>query len=245
MFVLDGVIVYSASDLAQAAGCEFAALRTLDAKLKRIELESTQDDMLARTARLGDAPLPYHFAGIALILGGIWLTSGGPRLPGHVLMVGGSLVFLTSGTVEDAPVLTSLSFKPSVERDSRSASWSDRRCAAMGAAVIGSSYNFARLPGVDGPVRAPPGQPGQPALTPRYSEKMPSSTWRSTWWKPAACSALSTLRGAGARRDLGRHLGWRARGRTRQRQAHQKTIHGPDEVQDRRRVQLQRVFFPR
>jgi MFS family permease len=28
-------------------------------------------------------------------LGGIWLTSGGPRLPGHVLMIGGSLLFLT------------------------------------------------------------------------------------------------------------------------------------------------------
>lgn len=28
-------------------------------------------------------------------IGGIWLTSGGPRLPGHVLMVGGSMVFLT------------------------------------------------------------------------------------------------------------------------------------------------------
>ena len=28
-------------------------------------------------------------------VGGVWLTSGGPRLPGHVLMIGGSLVFLT------------------------------------------------------------------------------------------------------------------------------------------------------
>lgn len=28
-------------------------------------------------------------------IGGVWLTSGGPRLSGHVLMIGGSLVFLT------------------------------------------------------------------------------------------------------------------------------------------------------
>ncbi len=55
MFVLEGSVVYSASDLAQAAGCEFAALRTLDAKLKRIVLESKADAMLERTARLGDA----------------------------------------------------------------------------------------------------------------------------------------------------------------------------------------------
>ena len=28
-------------------------------------------------------------------VGGVWLTSGGPKLSGHVLMIGGSLVFLT------------------------------------------------------------------------------------------------------------------------------------------------------
>jgi MFS family permease len=31
---------------------------------------------------------------LGAFVGGVWLTSGGPRLPGHVLMCGGSLVFL-------------------------------------------------------------------------------------------------------------------------------------------------------
>ncbi|WP_407344926.1 TM0106 family RecB-like putative nuclease [Pengzhenrongella phosphoraccumulans] len=57
MFLLsDGDLVYSASDLANAATCEFALLRALDAKLGRIApLELTADAMLARAATLGDA----------------------------------------------------------------------------------------------------------------------------------------------------------------------------------------------
>ncbi|WP_034661077.1 TM0106 family RecB-like putative nuclease [Cellulomonas sp. KRMCY2] len=56
MFLLpDDTVVYSASDLANAAGCEFAVLRTLDAKLGRIPpIELTADAMLERAARLGD-----------------------------------------------------------------------------------------------------------------------------------------------------------------------------------------------
>jgi predicted RecB family nuclease len=56
MFLLDdGAIVYSASDLANAAACEFAVLRSLDATLGRIgPLELPADAMLERAARLGD-----------------------------------------------------------------------------------------------------------------------------------------------------------------------------------------------
>ena len=56
MFLLDdGTVVYSASDLANAAGCEYAVLRTLDAKLGRIPpIELTADAMLDRAARLGE-----------------------------------------------------------------------------------------------------------------------------------------------------------------------------------------------
>ena len=57
MFLLDpGTIVYSASDLSAAAGCEWALMRRLDAKLGRIDpIAETADAMLARTAELGDA----------------------------------------------------------------------------------------------------------------------------------------------------------------------------------------------
>ena len=55
MFLLDEVVVYSATDLALAAGCEFAALRLLDVRLGRAERVDAADAMLERTARLGDA----------------------------------------------------------------------------------------------------------------------------------------------------------------------------------------------
>jgi uncharacterized protein len=54
MFLLDDVIVYSASDLAKAASCEFATLRALDARLGRAERISASDPMLERAAELGD-----------------------------------------------------------------------------------------------------------------------------------------------------------------------------------------------
>ena len=56
MFLLsDGTVVYSASDLTAAAGCEWAVMRRLDAHLGRIEPPpATTDEMLARAARLGD-----------------------------------------------------------------------------------------------------------------------------------------------------------------------------------------------
>lgn len=56
MFLLDDdTVVYSASDLAAAASCEFALLRALDAKLGRTPpLQLPADAMLERAARLGD-----------------------------------------------------------------------------------------------------------------------------------------------------------------------------------------------
>lgn len=59
VFLLDDVLIHSASDLTQAAGCEFALLRRLDARLGRTapgnERTDEPDPMLARTSALGDA----------------------------------------------------------------------------------------------------------------------------------------------------------------------------------------------
>lgn len=54
MFVADDVVVYSASDLAAAARCEFAFLRHFDSKLGRGPAISAEDDLLARTTELGN-----------------------------------------------------------------------------------------------------------------------------------------------------------------------------------------------
>jgi uncharacterized protein len=55
VFVSDDQVIYSASDLAAASRCEYALLRRFDAKLGRgPKLEVEEDDMLARTAELGD-----------------------------------------------------------------------------------------------------------------------------------------------------------------------------------------------
>ncbi|WP_406814568.1 TM0106 family RecB-like putative nuclease [Mycobacterium sp. M23085] len=53
MLVSGDSIVYSASDLAAAARCEFALLRDFDAKLGRGPAVTVEDDLLARTADLG------------------------------------------------------------------------------------------------------------------------------------------------------------------------------------------------
>ncbi|MGO9154764.1 TM0106 family RecB-like putative nuclease [Mycobacterium sp.] len=54
MFVVGGTIVYSASDLAAAARCEYALLRAFDAKLGRGPAVSADDALLARTVVLGN-----------------------------------------------------------------------------------------------------------------------------------------------------------------------------------------------
>jgi len=46
-------VIYSASDLAAAARCEYALLRAFDAKLGRGPAVSIEDELLARTAKLG------------------------------------------------------------------------------------------------------------------------------------------------------------------------------------------------
>ncbi|MBB4854989.1 uncharacterized protein HNP40_002381 [Mycobacteroides chelonae] len=62
MFVLDDRVVYSASDLASAARCEYALLRALDAKLGWGPAAPRDDELLARTAALGDAHEAHHLA---------------------------------------------------------------------------------------------------------------------------------------------------------------------------------------
>ena len=55
MYLVDGSVVTSASDLKKASECEFAFLRALDAKLGRIEkVPDPEDAMLERSGRLGD-----------------------------------------------------------------------------------------------------------------------------------------------------------------------------------------------
>ncbi|AQT79103.1 nuclease [Mycolicibacterium litorale] len=53
MFVADDRVIYSASDLAAAARCEYALLRSFDARLGRGPAVSVEDELLARTAELG------------------------------------------------------------------------------------------------------------------------------------------------------------------------------------------------
>ena len=56
MFIIDGALHWSASDLTAAAECEYALLRTLDHKLGRIEKPDLAEDPLQEhIARLGDA----------------------------------------------------------------------------------------------------------------------------------------------------------------------------------------------
>ena len=54
MFVTGQSIVYSASDLAASAQCEYALLRAFDAKLGRGPAVVVEDELLARTAALGN-----------------------------------------------------------------------------------------------------------------------------------------------------------------------------------------------
>ncbi len=54
MLVIDDVVLYSASDLAVASQCEYALLRQFDARLGWAAAVSVEDDLLARTAALGD-----------------------------------------------------------------------------------------------------------------------------------------------------------------------------------------------
>src|SRR5271156_995957 len=54
VFMAGDSIIYSASDLASAARCEYALLREFDAKLGWGQRVTVEDELLARTASLGD-----------------------------------------------------------------------------------------------------------------------------------------------------------------------------------------------
>jgi predicted RecB family nuclease len=67
VFVTDGPdrqVIYSASDLAAAARCEYALLRSFDARLGWGPTVSADDDLLARTADLGQEHEQRHLAEI-------------------------------------------------------------------------------------------------------------------------------------------------------------------------------------
>src|SRR3954452_15837828 len=53
VFVSDDRVIYSASDLAAAARCEYALLRSFDAQLGWGPAVAVEDELLARTAKLG------------------------------------------------------------------------------------------------------------------------------------------------------------------------------------------------
>jgi predicted RecB family nuclease len=60
VFVADDRVIYSASDLAAAARCEYALLRSFDAKLGWGAPVATEDELLARTAQLGEVHEQRH-----------------------------------------------------------------------------------------------------------------------------------------------------------------------------------------
>lgn len=69
MFVLDDVVVYSASDLAAAARCEYALLRAFDARLGWGGPVAAEDNLLERTSRLGDDHEQRHLDGLRARVG--------------------------------------------------------------------------------------------------------------------------------------------------------------------------------
>lgn len=81
VLVIDGRVVYSASDLAAAARCEYALLRAFDAKLGRGSAVSAGDDLLARTAALGDAHEQRHLELLRAQAGGEVVIIGRPTAP--------------------------------------------------------------------------------------------------------------------------------------------------------------------
>jgi len=80
MFVRDGAVYYSASDLTNAVKCEWALMRKLDAKLGRIEaVEEPEDAMLARAGILGGEHEDRALAGFVEQYGDGVVTIAKPR----------------------------------------------------------------------------------------------------------------------------------------------------------------------
>jgi predicted RecB family nuclease len=86
VFVIDGRIIYSASDLAAASRCEYALLRAFDAQLDRGPAVAAEDELLARTATLGGEhehrqldDLRAQFSGEVTVIGRPSYTDSGLR----------------------------------------------------------------------------------------------------------------------------------------------------------------------
>src|SRR3974390_3513081 len=84
VLVTGGSVVYSASDIAAAARCEYALLRDFDARLGRGPAVTADDELLARTAALGDEHerrqldrLRHEFADAVTIVGRPAYTAAG------------------------------------------------------------------------------------------------------------------------------------------------------------------------
>ena len=69
MFVIDDIVIYSASDLAAAARCEYALLRAFDAHLGWGPAVAPGDELLARTSKLGGAHEERHLDELRAQLG--------------------------------------------------------------------------------------------------------------------------------------------------------------------------------
>ncbi|MEY8015151.1 TM0106 family RecB-like putative nuclease [Mycobacterium servetii] len=78
MFVTGDSIVYSASDLAAAARCEYALLRDFDAKLGRGPAVAAEDELLTRTAALGNEHERRELAGLRRAFGDAVAIIGRP-----------------------------------------------------------------------------------------------------------------------------------------------------------------------
>jgi uncharacterized protein len=87
VFLLDDVVVYSASDLAAAAArCEHALLRAFDARLGWGPTVGADDDLLARTARLGDEHEQRHLDELRAEVGANAVVIGRPAHTGDGLI---------------------------------------------------------------------------------------------------------------------------------------------------------------
>ncbi len=74
-------VIYSASDLAAAARCEYALLRSFDAKLGRGPAVAVEDELLARTAQLGGEHEQRHLDELRELAEQNVAIIGGPPSP--------------------------------------------------------------------------------------------------------------------------------------------------------------------